>query len=127
MSRIRSSNTIPEVRVRSFLHQNGFRFRLINNITGKPDIYLKKYNSVIFIHGCFWHRHKSCKRATMPKTNAEYWELKFKKNRIRDRKVIKELKDQGYRVFIVWECQTGDSIMLDSLAKRIRNGVQLNE
>lgn len=124
MSRIRSSNTSPEIKVRSFLHRNGFRFRISNKLPGKPDLYLKKYNTVIFIHGCFWHRHTGCKRATMPKSNTEYWEEKFKKNVIRDEKTTNELKDKGYRVFIVWECQVRDNLFLDTLAFSIKNNIR---
>lgn len=121
MSRIHSKDTKPEVAVRSFLHQNGFRFRINKNITGKPDIYLKKYNAIVFVHGCFWHRHKNCKRATMPKSNIEYWDLKFTKNKKRDEYVEKELQIQGYRVFVIWECQVNDKSVLNELITNIRN------
>ncbi|VVB53404.1 DNA mismatch endonuclease Vsr [uncultured archaeon] len=122
MSRIHSKDTKPEVFVRSYLHRNGFRFRINNNnITGKPDIYLKKYNAVIFVHGCFWHRHKNCKRATMPKSNIDYWDLKFKKNKKRDKLIMKELQIEGYRVFVIWECQVNNKSVLYELTNSIRN------
>lgn len=121
MSRIHSKNTKPEVVVRSYLHRNCFRFRINKNITGKPDIYLKRYNAVIFVHGCFWHRHKNCKRATMPKSNIEYWDLKFKKNKKRDKSIMKELQIQGYRVFVIWECQVNNKSVLNKLTNSIRN------
>jgi DNA mismatch endonuclease (patch repair protein) len=87
MSRIRSGNTKPEKVVRSLLHAMGYRFRLHRkNLPGKPDIVLPKYKTVIFVHGCFWHRHPGCKNATMPKTNTEFWEDKLSQNIDRDRK-----------------------------------------
>lgn len=105
MSRIKSKNTAPEIRVRSALHRLGYRFRLhVKELPGKPDIVLPKYKTVIFVHGCFWHRHKGCVRATTPSTNQEYWEKKFQQNVKRDNFEQKELKRMGWRVIVVWEC-----------------------
>lgn len=105
MAQIKSTNTGPEVRVRSYLHKRGFRFRLhINDLPGKPDIVLPKYKTVIFIHGCFWHHHKGCKYARNPKTNTIFWKLKFETNRKRDIKVKEKLESLGWRVIILWEC-----------------------
>lgn len=119
MSKIRSTNTKPELIVRSFLHRNGFRYRLKNKLPGKPDIYIKKYMTVIFVHGCFWHSHKNCKRSSMPKSNIEYWENKLDKNKERDKKVAKELKKKGIKVIVIWECQVKNEIILNNLIKKI--------
>ena len=109
MSRIQSENTKPEKIVRSILHRLGFRFRIHRkDLAGRPDIVLARYNSVIFAHGCFWHRHKDCKNASIPKTKKKFWEKKFKANIERDIKVKNELKSNGWRVLVVWECELSD-------------------
>ena len=106
MSRIRSKNTNPEKVVRTLLHSQGYRFRLhLKGLPGKPDIVLKKYNTVILVNGCFWHQHKSCKRANIPKSNKEYWIPKIERNKKRDKRNIKEIKNLGWRVMVVWECE----------------------
>jgi DNA mismatch endonuclease, patch repair protein len=106
MSRIHSRNTKPETLVRSLLHKAGYRFRLhAKKLPGTPDIVLPKYRTVIFVHGCFWHRHVDCANATRPKTRPEFWELKFKSTVERDRKKAEQLKSAGWRVIIVWECE----------------------
>lgn len=105
MSRIRSKNTKPELLVRKFLFANGFRYRLYNkSLPGKPDIVLKKYRAVIFIHGCFWHQHQNCKYSYTPATNTNYWLSKLDKNVKNDSFAIKELKKMKWKVLIVWEC-----------------------
>lgn len=107
MSRVRSKDTAPEKMVRSWLHARGFRFRLHRkDLPGCPDIVLPKYKTVIFVHGCFWHRHEGCKRASTPATNVEFWTEKFRKNVERDAKTKKELKALGWKVIVVWECET---------------------
>ena len=117
MSRIQSRDTKPEKAVRSILHKLGYRFRLHRkNLPGSPDIVLPKYNSVIFVHGCFWHRHKNCKKAYSPKTKKTFWEEKFKTNIERDIKVNNELKSDGWRVFVVWECELS---YIESVAKEL--------
>ena len=119
MSRIKSSNTKPEIIVRSLLHNMGYRFRLHRkDLPGKPDIVLPKYKSVIFVHGCFWHRHKGCKNAASPKTKKTFWREKFKANVERDRKVQKELNSMGWSIQIIWECETSD---IGSVTKIIGN------
>ena len=106
MSRIRAENTKPEVVVRSLLHRMGYRFRIcVKNLPGKPDIVLKKYKTVIFVHGCFWHRHEGCKRCTTPSTNKKYWTDKFQKNIIHDKRVEQKLKELGWQVIVIWECE----------------------
>ncbi|MCP4546385.1 MAG: DNA mismatch endonuclease Vsr [bacterium] len=105
MSRIRDKNTIPELMVRSILHRLGFRFRINRkDLPGKPDIVLPKYRTVIFVHGCYWHRHKGCKYATTPSNNRELWLRKFKDNTARDRRNLRELKRLDWNVEVIWEC-----------------------
>lgn len=119
MSRIRSGDTKPERIVRSILYGLGYRFRLHRkDLPGKPDIVLAKYKTVVFVHGCFWHRHKGCKYAYMPKSRIEFWQKKFDENVERDRKVQKKLEDMGWKIIIIWECELKD---LDTLADRIDN------
>ena len=105
MSKIKSKDTLPEIRLRKALWRIGYRYRLhYKSLPGKPDIVIPKYKIVIFVHGCFWHRHKNCIEASRPKTNSEYWETKINKNIERDKKHRKEIKKKGYKVIIIWEC-----------------------
>ena len=107
MSRIRGKNTGPEVFVRRVLHRNGFRFRLHDKtLSGSPDIVLLKYETVIFIHGCFWHHHSRCARASLPRTNRAFWEKKIFGNVVRDRRDKRRLTRQGWRVLTIWQCET---------------------
>ena len=109
MSRIRSRDTKPEMIVRSLLHRMGFRFRVhVGGLPGKPDIVLPKYRSVVFVHGCYWHRHPGCEFAYTPKSRVEFWQQKFADNVQRDKEAIDELGREGWEVFIVWECETKD-------------------
>jgi DNA mismatch endonuclease (patch repair protein) len=109
MSRIRSRHTKPEVIVRSLLHRSGYRFKINDSkLPGCPDIVLPKYRTVIFVHGCFWHRHKNCPKTTSPSTNKEYWSKKFRNNVSRDKKVKKELENLKWRVIIIWECEVNN-------------------
>lgn len=106
MSRIRSKNTKPEIIIRSLLHKAGLRFRLhAKNLIGKPDLILPKYKTVIFVHGCFWHRHQGCKDATNPGTRTDFWQKKFTDNVERDKKVKLSLEEAGWKVIIIWECE----------------------
>jgi DNA mismatch endonuclease (patch repair protein) len=106
MSRIRGKDTKPEKIVRSVLHKDGYRFRLNRkDLPGKPDIVLPKYQSVIFVHGCFWHRHPRCKFAYNPKSRVKFWQKKFSENVERDKLVRKELKKMKWKVIVVWECE----------------------
>ena len=107
MRGIRSKNTKPEKTVRSWLHQEGYRFRINRkDLPGTPDIVLPKYNLAIFVHGCYWHRHENCKLAALPKTNTEFWESKFAKNQERDKRKLEECRDAGWKVVTIWECET---------------------
>ena len=106
MSRIKGKDTSIEIRVRKWLFQKGYRYRKnVTNLPGKPDILLNSYKTVIFIHGCFWHRHPGCKDATTPKTRTEFWTSKFSSNVQNDRKNIEKLEEMGYQVIIIWECE----------------------
>jgi DNA mismatch endonuclease (patch repair protein) len=123
MSRIRGHDTGPERIVRSMLHRMGYRFRLNRkDLIGKPDIVLPKYKTVVFVHGCYWHRHHGCKFAYTPKSNKDFWNNKFKSNVKRDRHVKTELQKQGWRVIIIWECETRS---LESLSDRIAGELKL--
>jgi len=107
MSRIRSADTKPEMLVRSYLHENGFRFRLhVKDLPGHPDIVLPKYKTVVEVRGCFWHRHQGCRSATTPSSNTDFWQAKFKRNVERDKQHADELKALGWRLIVVWECET---------------------
>ena len=106
MSRIKGKDTKIEVMTRKFLFQNGFRYRKNDKrYPGKPDIVLPKYKTIVFINGCFWHRHDNCKLATLPKTRTDYWEKKLNRNVENDKKNIKLLEDDGWRVITLWECK----------------------
>ena len=109
MSAIKSKNTKPEIKVRKVLHSMGYRFRLHSkDLPGSPDIVLPKYKTVIFVHGCFWHRHENCKYASTPKTRKEFWEAKFRENINRDKKHQENLSSMGWKIIIVWECEIKD-------------------
>lgn len=113
MSRIRSRDTKPELIVRRLLHRMGYRFRLHRkDLPGSPDIVLPRDRTVIFVHGCFWHRHEGCRCAYNPKSRVDFWQKKFLQNVERDRKVRHELKNLGWRVLVVWECETKDAGLL---------------
>ncbi len=104
MSGIRGKNTKPEITIRSLLHRSGFRFRLHNSkLPGKPDIILKRYNAIIFVHGCFWHKH-DCRLFKWPKTRPEFWKEKILRNVENDKKALSEIQNQEWRVCIIWEC-----------------------
>lgn len=108
MSAVRGQDTRPEILIRRKLHRNGFRYRLnVRNLPGLPDIVFPKWNVVLFVHGCYWHRHEGCRNATTPRTNYEFWQEKFSSNIQRDRRNITDLQELGWRVGIVWECAIG--------------------
>lgn len=106
MAAIRGFNTKPEIVVRSFLHSAGLRFRLHKkDVPGRPDLFFRKYNTVVFINGCFWHQHPGCRFAYKPKSNRAFWIPKLQGNALRDTKNIKLLKSKGYKVIVIWECE----------------------
>ena len=121
MSRIPSKDTKPELKVRSFLFRHGFRFRLhVKNLPGHPDIVLPKYRTVVEVRGCFWHRHPGCRQSTTPSTNAEFWQEKFKRNVERDEKTEKQLKELGWNLIVIWECELKKERFLEALPDKIK-------
>lgn len=124
MSRIRGKNTKPEKIVRSALRRMGFRFFLHRkNLPGKPDIVLPKYRTVIFVHGCFWHRHKNCKYAYTPKSREKFWLSKFRENMSRDIRTRKVLRKNGWKVITVWECWTEKPDLLTRKLEILLNSI----
>ena len=118
MARIKGENTKPEIIVRKLVHSLGCRFRLHQSrLLGKPDLVLPRHNKIIFVHGCFWHGHAGCSRATVPSTNAAFWEKKIVGNKTRDRRVGRKLRRSGWRVLIVWQCQTKN---IEKLTDRLK-------
>ena len=127
MSRIRGKNTAPELIVRSFLHRNGMRFRIhAANLIGKPDIILPKYRTVIFVHGCFWHRHKGCKYAYKPKSRKAFWKRKFIDNVNRFRQVKTQLVKTGWKTLIIWECETDNIKKLSKILNALKQNRKAN-
>lgn len=125
MSMIKGKDTKPEIIVRKFLHSNGFRFRLHRkDLPGKPDIVLPKYNTVIFINGCFWHGHKNCKYFVVPKTRTKWWSNKINGNILNDKKNIKLLWIDNWKVVVLWECQLKPKKALKTFDKLI---LKINE
>lgn len=124
MSGIKGKDTQPEMAVRRFLHANGFRYRLhVRALPGSPDICLPKYRTVIFVQGCFWHRHRGCKLSYTPASNQCKWKEKFRQNVLRDRRNIRTLANEGWRVIVLWECgiRKADEKLLGWLLREIRN------
>lgn len=120
MARIRGKHTAPELAVRRHLHRAGLRFALhASELPGRPDLVLPRWRTVVFVHGCFWHRHPGCSYATNPASNRDFWQRKFDTNVERDRRKARELRALGWRVFTVWECGL-DPRSLDGLVRRIR-------
>lgn len=122
MAAIRGKDTIPELRVRRFLHAQGLRYRLhAGRLPGKPDLVFRSRHAVVFIHGCFWHGCPHCRVGSRTvKSNADYWTPKLARNKVRDARVRAELEDLGWRVFVIWECQTRDQAVLSRLAGELR-------
>lgn len=120
MAGIRGKDTKPELALRRALHARGFRYRLhAKDIIGRPDLVLPKYNAVIFVHGCYWHRHEQCRYATTPSTRREFWAAKFEANVRRDREVQSQLLKSGWRVATVWECALRAPSQVDAAAERL--------
>jgi DNA mismatch endonuclease (patch repair protein) len=117
MARVRDKNSKPELAVRRLAHRLGYRFRLhVRNLPGTPDLVFPRFRKVIFVHGCFWHRHRGCGRTTTPKTRHAYWAEKFETNIQRDKTKKRQLEALGWKVLVVWECETFD---LDALSRRL--------
>ena len=115
MAGIRGKDTKPEMRVRQAAHALGFRFRLHRrDLPGSPDLVFPSLRKVIFVHGCYWHRHAGCRYATTPKSNADFWQEKFVKNQDRDRRALTDLVAAGWDPLVIWECETSDAKVLSA-------------
>ena len=120
MSRVKGKDTKPEEIVRKYLFSQGFRYRKNDKrLPGKPDIVLPKYKTVIFVNGCFWHKHEGCKYFIWPKSNSEFWKEKIESNIVRDKKQYEELKNAGWHVIIVWECELKKKQRMDTLERLV--------
>jgi len=118
MARVKGQDTKPEKVVRSLLHKMGYRFRLHqSDLPGNPDIVLTRHGKVVFVHGCFWHGHRRCSRASRPVTNTDFWNRKLESNIKRDSKVVRRLRSAGWSVMIIWQCQIGN---VGSLERRLK-------
>ena len=125
MRSIRSKNTMPELVIRRLLFKNKIRYRLNNKrLPGRPDISIKKYKLIVDIRGCFWHRHQNCPKTQSPITNKKFWEKKFNNNINRDKMNEKKLKDIGYKVFIIWECEILKNKILNHKVQEIIRYIQ---
>lgn len=124
MSRIRGKDTQPELALRKALHRQGFRYRLHDaGLPGKPDLVLPRYKTVVFVHGCFWHRHEGCSIATTPKSNTQFWTDKFERNVARDLRSQALLEELGWRVFVVWECELATAARARATAETLAQQV----
>ena len=118
MSQVKGKDTRPELKVRSWLFSHGYRYRKNDSrLPGKPDVVMPKYRTVIFVHGCFWHRHPGCKNTRMPKSNIEFWETKFSRNIENDARHVRELESLGWRVIVIWECELGNKTFEETMQK----------
>jgi DNA mismatch endonuclease (patch repair protein) len=116
MSRIRSTNTKPELLVRKFLFAHGYRYRLHDKrLPGKPDIVMPKHHTIIFVHGCFWHGHAHCKYYVVPKTRTDWWLNKINRNIANDNKAVKALKKDGWKIITLWECDLKPALVDNTL------------
>lgn len=118
MSRVRSKDTKPEMAVRRLVHSLGYRYRLhARDLPGNPDMVFRPRRKVIFVHGCFWHRHKGCSNTTTPRSRFRFWQDKFDYNLRRDARNRRKLQEEGWSVLVIWECQVGD---VDKLTERLK-------
>jgi len=123
MSRVKGRDSKPEILVRSLVHRMGYRFRIHRrNLPGNPDIVLPRHGKVIFVHGCFWHGHKRCPRSRRPTTNREFWDKKLDRNIERDRHFLRRLRRAGWKVLVVWECETRKPQRLQRELERFLHG-----
>lgn len=128
MSRIRGKDTRPEMVVRRYLHAQGFRYSIhVRRLPGCPDIVLRKYHTVIFVNGCFWHGHPGCGKFRMPSSNVEFWQEKIRRNKERDAQEVAALEELGWKVIVVWECGLSKTVREDTLrnlADEIRRSLE---
>ena len=125
MGRVRAKGTKPELLVRQLAHSMGYRFRLHHDrMPGRPDLVFTRRRKVIFVHGCFWHSHDGCSKATIPATNREFWTLKLARNRERDHENLSALSQTGWEALVVWECETKDR---EALSARIRRFLEADD
>lgn len=126
MSRVASKNTSPEMRVRKAAHAMGLRYALHKKgLPGTPDIAFVSRKVALYVHGCFWHRHEGCRLASVPKSNAEFWQAKFERNVARDRRVRNELEAKAWRVAVIWECETRNAEKLAAIiCERVVDGAE---
>lgn len=128
MARIPSRDTVPELVLRKELHALGLRFRLHGTrLAGKPDLVFRRYKTAVFVHGCFWHRHKRCNIATTPKSNLAFWQDKFDRNVVRDARVRRELQEQGWLVLVAWECQLQSKVRAVATAAAMAAQIRKHE
>ena len=119
MAAIRGKDTQPELSVRRAVHAMGLRFRLHRrDLPGTPDLLMPRWRLAVFVHGCFWHRHGGCRFATRPATRPDFWAAKFEANVVRDRLTVRRLRRKGWRVLVVWECETGSRERIQSKVRR---------
>lgn len=119
MAGIRSKDTHPEKAVRSMLHRMGYRFRLHRaDLPGRPDIALPKHRKLVLVHGCFWHQHRGCALASKPSSNVQYWSTKLANNIARDKRNRMKLRRLGWKVLVIWECQTRDTVRMERVLSR---------
>jgi DNA mismatch endonuclease (patch repair protein) len=120
MASVKNKGTTSEIRIRKALFKKGYRYKVNDkSLAGSPDIVLPRYNAVIFVHGCFWHGHDNCSKAIKPNSNIKFWSAKIEKNRNRDKKAMLELKRNGWRVIVVWECEIKNGRSFDTTIYRI--------
>lgn len=123
MSRIRGKDTRPEMLVRRLIHKAGFRYRLhVASLPGKPDLVFAGRKKVIFVHGCFWHMHEGCAAARMPKSRVDFWQTKLQGNRERDRRNVAALREAGWEVLTLWECELGESDLMERVTRFLVGG-----
>jgi DNA mismatch endonuclease (patch repair protein) len=124
MAQVRSENTRPELVVRKLVHSLGYRFRLNQRtLPGKPDIVLARHRKIILVHGCFWHGHSRCVRASLPSTNLMFWQSKIDGNKVRDANVRRMLTKEGWKVLVIWQCQTRNT---EELTTRLKKFIEAN-
>lgn len=128
MAKVKARDTKPEIAVRKLAHRLGYRFRLhVRSLPGTPDLVFRRLHKVVFVHGCFWHRHEGCLKTTTPKTRAIFWQQKFDRNVERDKVSIEALSLSGWEVLVIWECETRDPLKLENRLSAFLGGALEDE